>query len=133
MRRRGKKLVLEFLPELPINLVLWLNLITVIIVLTALILAYRKEDILESRFKLLALNYEHNIAKRILDEMMEEDPERAKELAEKIKARFPKMPEGIPRVMVHPGKTNILETPMENLLMMDRFRTTKETGGAGKS
>jgi len=105
----------------------------VIITLIALILAYRKEDILTRRFRILADNYEHSIAKRILDEMMEEDPERAKELAEKIKARFPEMPGGTPRVMVNPGKTNPLETPLETLLMLDRFSVTKETGGAEKS
>lgn len=131
--RRRKRLVLEFLPELPLNLVLWLNLGAVIIVLLALILAYRKEDILERRFRILAQNYEYNVAKKILEEMMEENPERAKELAEKIRARFPEMPEGTPRVMMNPGKTNPQEVSLETLFMLDRFRKTKDGGGAEKS
>lgn len=131
--RRGKKLVLEFLPELPLNLVLWLNLGTLIIVLLALVIAYRKEDITERRFRILAQNYDSLLAEKILRDMEEEDPERAKELAEKIRAKLPKMPEGTPRVMMNPGKTNPQETPLETLLMLDRFRKTKDGGGAEES
>ena len=104
-----------------------------IITLIALILAYRKEDLTERRFRILADNYDSLLAERILKDMEEEDPERAKELAEKIRARLPKMPGGKPRVMVNPGKTNLQETPLETLLMLDRLSKTKDGGGAEKS
>jgi len=126
-------LFLEFLPELDLNLIMWLNLAAVVITVLALILAYRKEDLTERRFKILAQNYDSLLAERILRDMEEEDPERAKKLAEKIRSRLPKMPGGKPRVMMNPGKTNPQETPLETLLMLDRFSKTKDGGGAEKS
>lgn len=86
--------------------------------------AYRREDISERRFRILAQNYDSLLAEQLLKDMEVVNPERAR----RIRERLPKMPPGTPKIRVDPGNTNPQEAPLETLLMLDKFRETKERG-----
>jgi hypothetical protein len=119
---------LDFLPELDPNVMMWLNLIAVIVTLAALISAYRKEDILQNRYKILSRNYETFLAEKILEEMEKEDPEKAKEIRAKLKERLA-MPEGKPKILIDPERVNPEDLPLGAVFLLDRLQKTKETGG----
>lgn len=112
-------------PELDLNLVMWVNLAAVIITTLILISAYRREDIAERRFRILASNYDSLLAQQLLSQMEEEDPQKAKEIREKLAQKL-KLPEGTPKILQDPQKMDPREAPLEALLMLDRFRKTKE-------
>lgn len=104
---------------------MWINLAAVVITLLVIISAYRREDITQRRFRILAQNYDSLLAEKMLKDMEREDPERAKELGEKIRARLPKAPEGKSKILMDPGNTNSQETPLAVLLQLDRISKTK--------